>query len=71
MVKGKVVSVLNKHHAMKRYVGGGGGPAPRGIAAPFLTSALGGGELSASLHGRLTTGDKAPDTHCVGDHSRS
>jgi hypothetical protein len=37
-----------------------------GIAPPFLTSALDGGEWSASLPGRFTPGERAPDTHWIG-----
>jgi hypothetical protein len=41
-----------------------------GIAPPFLSSALDGGEWSASRPGRLTLGEKGPGTHriegCVG-----
>jgi hypothetical protein len=33
-----------------------------GIASPFLTSAVDGGEWSASRPGRFT-----PGTHCIGD----
>jgi hypothetical protein len=32
----------------------------------FLTSSLIGGEWSASLPGRFTTGERAPGTHCIG-----
>jgi hypothetical protein len=32
----------------------------------FLTSALVGGEWSASLHGSFTTGERAPGTHWIG-----
>jgi hypothetical protein len=32
----------------------------------FLTSALGGGEWSASRPGRFITGERAPCTHCIG-----
>jgi hypothetical protein len=38
----------------------------RGIAPPFLTSALDGGEWSASLPCRLTAGEGALDTHRIG-----
>jgi hypothetical protein len=40
---------------------GSGGAAPT-----FMTSALDGGEWSASRHGRFTPGKRAPDTHCIG-----
>jgi hypothetical protein len=33
----------------------------------FLTSALVGGEWSASRPGRFTPGDRAPGTHWIGD----
>jgi hypothetical protein len=32
----------------------------------FLTSALAGGEWSASLPGRFTPGERAPGTRCIG-----
>jgi hypothetical protein len=32
----------------------------------FLTSALVGGEWSASRPGRFTTGERAPGSHCIG-----
>jgi hypothetical protein len=32
----------------------------------FLTSALAGGEWSASLPSRFTPGERAPGTHCIG-----
>jgi hypothetical protein len=37
-----------------------------GIAPPFLTSALDGGEWSASRPGSFTTGERSPDTHWIG-----
>jgi hypothetical protein len=37
-----------------------------GIAPPFLTSTLGGGEWSASPPGRFILGEFAPDTHWIG-----
>jgi hypothetical protein len=37
-----------------------------GVAPPFLTSALDGGEWSASRHGHFTPGERAPNTHCIG-----
>jgi len=39
----------------------------------FLTSALGGGELSASRYGRFTHRERAPGTHWIGGwvHPRS
>jgi hypothetical protein len=36
------------------------------MATPFLTSALDGGEWSASRLGRFTPGDTAPNTHFIG-----
>jgi hypothetical protein len=32
----------------------------------FLTSAVAGGELLASGHGRFTPGERASGTHCIG-----
>jgi hypothetical protein len=37
-----------------------------GIAPPFLTSALDGGEWSASRLGHFIPGERAPGTHCIG-----
>jgi hypothetical protein len=37
-----------------------------GIASPFLTSALDGGEWSASRLGRFTSKGRAPNIHCIG-----
>jgi hypothetical protein len=37
-----------------------------GIAPPFLTSALDGGEWSASRPCHFTPGERAPGTHCIG-----
>jgi hypothetical protein len=37
-----------------------------GINLPFLTSALDGGELSASRHGRFTPGEIVQGTHWIG-----
>jgi hypothetical protein len=37
-----------------------------GIAPPFLTSALDGGEWSVLITGRLAPGDKDPGTHWMG-----
>jgi hypothetical protein len=36
------------------------------MAAPFLTSVLDRGELSASPSGRFTPGETAPSTHWIG-----
>jgi hypothetical protein len=49
-----------KHYAMKAY---GGMDVSINI---FLTSALAGGEWSASRPGRFTPGDRAPGTHWIG-----
>jgi hypothetical protein len=46
---------------MKIYGGSGG------IAPPFLTSALDGGERSASLPDHFTPGEVAPGAHWTGD----
>jgi hypothetical protein len=56
LIKGKVVPVLNliKHYAMKAY---GGVDVQIHI---FLTSALVGGEWSASRSGRFTPGKELP-----------
>jgi hypothetical protein len=40
-----------------------------GIAPPFLTSELDGGERSASRPGRFTCGEKAHGNHCERDIS--
>jgi hypothetical protein len=37
-----------------------------GIAPSFLTSALYGGERSASRPGRLISGERVPGTHSIG-----
>jgi hypothetical protein len=37
-----------------------------GIASPFLTSALDGGEWSASRPGRFAQGERAPDSNWIG-----
>jgi hypothetical protein len=58
-VKVQMSLCLTKHHAMKTYWGNGG-------IAPFLTSALHGGEWSASLPGRFTPRERAPGTHWIG-----
>jgi hypothetical protein len=44
--------LINKHHAMKTYIGG--------IAPTFLTSTLDGGEQSASRPSRFTSRERAP-----------
>jgi hypothetical protein len=44
----------------RRCIGGGG------VAPPFLTSALDGGEWSASHPGRFTSWERAPGTHWTG-----
>jgi len=53
------VLFLTKHHAMKTYWG-----AEVWLPA-FLTSALDGGELSASRPGRFTPKERAPGTHWI------
>jgi hypothetical protein len=50
------VSIM-KHHVMKTYEG------VEGIAVPFLTSALGGGDFSVSRLCYITSGEKAPGTY--------
>jgi hypothetical protein len=37
-----------------------------GIAPPFLTSTIDGGELLASYPGRFTRGEITPGTHWIG-----
>jgi hypothetical protein len=59
MLEVKVRLSLFKHHAMKAY---GGVNVQIHI---FLTSALAGGEWSASRPGRFTPGQKAPGTHWI------
>jgi hypothetical protein len=64
-IKGKKVKVklslcLTKHHAMKTYWGSGG------IAPRILTSALDGGEWSASCPACFTPRERAPATHWIG-----
>jgi hypothetical protein len=63
--KGKLIPVLflTKHHAMKAYWGGGGWTCS---STHSLTSALDGGEWSASQPGRFTPRGKRPGTHCIG-----
>jgi hypothetical protein len=50
---------LIKHYAMKTWGCGG-------IAPPFLTSAVDGGEWSASHPCHLTAGERARGAHCTG-----
>jgi hypothetical protein len=38
-----------------------------GIAPPFLTTALDGGNWSASITGRFAPGERAPDAHWIGE----
>jgi hypothetical protein len=61
-VKGEVVRVLflTEHHAMKVYWG------VEYSSTHSLTSALDGGEWSASLPGRFTPKEIAPNTHWIG-----
>jgi hypothetical protein len=51
---------LTKHHTVKMYWGSGD------IAPPILTSALDGGEWSASRPGRFTPRKRTPSTHWIG-----
>jgi hypothetical protein len=60
--KGKVVPVLNYLSTMPS--------AREGIASPFLISALYAGEWSASCPSSITPGERASDTHCIGDWVR-
>jgi hypothetical protein len=56
----KLSLCLVKHNATKTYWGSGG------IAPRILTSALEGGEWSASRRGRFTPRKRAPGTHWIG-----
>jgi hypothetical protein len=56
----KLSLCLTKHHAMKTYWG------VEVWLYTFLTSALDGGEWSASQPGRFTPNERAPGTHCIG-----
>jgi hypothetical protein len=56
-VKVKLSLCLNKHHAMKAYWG------VEVERHAFLTSALEGGERSASRPGRFIRRERAPGTH--------
>jgi hypothetical protein len=58
--KVKLSLCLYKYHAMKAYWGSGD------IVPRILTSALHGGEWSASHSGRFTPRERAPDTHWIG-----
>jgi hypothetical protein len=58
--KVKLSLCLTKHHAMKTYWG------VEVQLHAFLTSALDGGEWSASRPGRFTPREKAPFTHWIG-----
>jgi hypothetical protein len=51
---------LTKHHAMKTY------REWRYSSTHYLTSALDGGEWSASRPGRFTPRERAPATHWIG-----
>jgi hypothetical protein len=59
-VKVKLSPCLTKHHDMKTYFGNGG-IAPHA----FLTSALDGGEWSASCPGRFTPRERVLGTHWI------
>jgi hypothetical protein len=59
-VKVKLSLCFHENHAMKAY-GGSGGTVPL-----TLTSALDGGEWSASRSGRFTARERAPRTHWIG-----
>jgi hypothetical protein len=59
-VKVKLTLFLTKHHAMKTYWRSGG-ETPR-----ILTSALDGGEWSASRSGGFTSRQRATGTHWIG-----
>jgi hypothetical protein len=59
-VKAKMSLCLTKHHAMKTHWG------VEVYLHAFLTSALHGGEWSASRAGRFTPREKAPGTHWIG-----
>jgi hypothetical protein len=58
-VKVKLSLCYTKHHAIKTHGGGD-------IDYVFLITTLDGGEWSASLSGRFTSGETAPSTHCIG-----
>jgi hypothetical protein len=60
--KCNAVPVLNYLSTMPRKRMGGSG----GISVPFSTSALYGGELSASCPGRFTHGVTVPNTYFIG-----
>jgi hypothetical protein len=59
-VKVKLPLCLTKHHSMKTYWG------VEVLLHAFLTSALDGGEWSASRPGRFTPRERAPGTHSIG-----
>jgi hypothetical protein len=59
-VEVKVPLCLTKHHAIKTHWWSGG------ISQLTLTSALDGGEWSASRPGRFISSERAPSTHWVG-----
>jgi hypothetical protein len=58
----KLTLCLIKHYAMKTW-------GSEGIASPFLTSALVGGEWSASCPYHFTPREGVPGTHWRGDRS--
>jgi hypothetical protein len=61
MVKVKLSLCLNSSAVRHEDIWGS-----RGIAPPFHTSALDGGEWSASRPCRFTNGERAPGTHWIG-----
>jgi hypothetical protein len=56
----KLSLCLTRHHAMKTYSGS------EGIVHAFLTSALDGGEWSASRPSHFTPRERASGTHRIG-----
>jgi hypothetical protein len=55
----EIMTCTVKHHVMNIWGSGG-------IAPPFLTSALDGGEWSASSHCLFIPEERAPGTHWIG-----
>jgi hypothetical protein len=60
LIKAKLSLYVIKHHVMKTYRSGGTAP-------PFLTSAVDGGDLSASRPGRFTIEERASCSQWIGD----